>query len=574
MQSESDHPSKHSSGESEVFVPSTRALGDRFSVTPQDASILKRYVEEFQKADTETRKTILEKAMGELYATRPPNATFDKKEAKRKIRTWFYNHYSRPHRQLIKFTRKWSARNAFYHENKEEVMELAKKMSGGIPGSQAFLGALQDAMTSLWRKLSSEGQEPYVEIAKEWSEDKPPRDVQAKMAQAAFRGRIVRDFQTQLFKTCGMRSIVLVAYADKDGKPRAAMDDWNKVLDDGMSFSDFCPNWRNAMIWQEWMKYCRTSFAPGFNIQIQLPIPPYIYYIDHDQSIPIGRSKTLKTKVKLITDADGEPEIPSVTLEDGYSTKVVQTALRDYCHAHIRKLSLLSKHILGTVPYNTYELGFISGRKNATIPWSKLSRDPAAWIEEECFPVGFPWVDPSKLRLARVFQLLDHWRQRQKEGLIPLIWNPSCELLSNIDQPAHRVRNPQWTNRRRSNYDEPESDYSSEEEDFANEICGLHSPTVTPPLPPSPSPSPLCRNEETEQTFTPNTGESSRLPLSNISRPDTVQTRPQRPRGTPIVPTPYNDSDVPELKQGRLKRVVKVTHKARYTITVKQYTVI
>ncbi|KAH8984884.1 hypothetical protein EDB86DRAFT_2833346 [Lactarius hatsudake] len=323
MQSESDHPSKHSSGESEVSVPSTRALGDRFSVTPQDASILKRYVEEFQKADTETRKTILEKAMGELYATRPPNATFDKKEAKRKIRTWFYNHYSHPHRQLIKFTWKWSARNAFYHENKEEVMELAKKMSGGIPGSQAFLGALQDAMTSLWRELSSEGQEPYVEIAKEWSEDKPPRDVQAKMAQAAFRGRIVRDFQTQLFKTCGMRSIVLVAYADKDGKPRAAMDDWNKVLDDGMSFSDFCPNWRNAMIWQEWMKYCRTSFAP-----------------DLDQSITIGRSKTLKTKVKLITDADGEPEIPSVTLEDGYSTKVVQTALRDYCHAHILRVHL------------------------------------------------------------------------------------------------------------------------------------------------------------------------------------------------------------------------------------------
>jgi len=53
-------------------------------------------------------------------------------------------------------------------------------LSGGAPGSQAFLGALQDATTSLWKKLSSEEQEPYAEIAKEWSEDRPPRDIQAK----------------------------------------------------------------------------------------------------------------------------------------------------------------------------------------------------------------------------------------------------------------------------------------------------------------------------------------------------------------------------------------------------------
>ncbi|KAH9160442.1 hypothetical protein EDB89DRAFT_1914726 [Lactarius sanguifluus] len=141
------------------------------------------------------------------------------------------------------------------------------------------------------------------------------------------------------------------------------------------------------------------------------------------QSLPIGRSKMLKTKVKLITYADGEPEIPSVTLEDGYSTKVIQMALRDYCHAHI-------------LLYNIYELGFISGRKkkNATIPWSKLSHDPTAWIEEECCPVGFPWVDPSKLCLTLVFQLLDHWRQRRKEGLIPLIWNPSLCPESATDQ--------------------------------------------------------------------------------------------------------------------------------------------
>ncbi|KAI9432718.1 hypothetical protein H4582DRAFT_2083108 [Lactarius indigo] len=522
---QSDHLSGSSAGESEVSRPSIHALGDRFSITSQDARILKGYVEEFQNADTEIRKTILEKAMGELYTLRPPNSTFNKKMAKMKIRTWFYNHYSRPHRQLIKFTRKWSARNAFYHENKEEIMELAQSMSGGIPGSQAFLGALQDATTSLWKKLSIEEQEPYAEIAKEWSEDRPPRDIQAKMAQAKFRSRIVRDFQTQLFKTCGMRSIVLVAYADTDGRPRAAMDDWNKVLDDGMSFSDFCPDWRNASIWQEWMKYCRKCFVP-----------------ENDQGAHSGSSKVLRTKVKIVIDTDGEPDIPSVTPEDGYSAKTIQTVLRDYCNSHIR---------------------YVSRRKNATIPWSKLSSDPPTWIEEECYPLGFLWADPSKLRLVQVFQLLDHWRQRQREGLIPLIWNPSCELLANVDHPVQHIRNPKRTCRRSSKFNEPESDNQSEEEDFAKEIQALHSPSVTPPLPPSPSPSPFRRHKEIEQTSIPDVGESPHPPPSSISRPKSFQAHHRIQRGTPIRPATHFNSDPPELEQEPVKRVVKITHKAR-----------
>ncbi|KAI9434984.1 hypothetical protein H4582DRAFT_2059865 [Lactarius indigo] len=427
---QSDHLSGSSAGESE------------------DAHILKGYVEEFQKADTEIRKTILEKAMGELYTLRPPNSTFNKKVAK----------------MLIKFTRKWSARNAFYHENKEEIMELAQSMSGGIPGSQAFLGALQDATTSLWKKLSIEEQEPYAEIAKEWSEDRPPRDIQAKMAQAKFRSQIVRDFQTQLFKTCGMRSIVLVAYADTDGRPRAAMDDWNKVLDDGMSFSDFCPDWRNASIWQEWMKYCRKCFVP-----------------ENDQGAHSGRSKVLRTKVKIVIDTDGEPDIPSVTPEDGYSAKTIQTVLRDYCNSHI----LLN---------------------NISVPVARPL---------EAMPEG--GVDPTNLE--------------------PVL--------------------------RSSKFNEPESDNQSEEEDFAKEIQALHSPSVTPPLPPSPSPSPFCRNEEIEQTSIPDIGESPHPPPSSISRPTSFQAHHRIQRGTPIRPATHFNSDPPELEQEPVKRVVKITHKAR-----------
>ena len=49
---------------------------------------------------------------------------------------------------------------------------------------------------------------------------------------------------------------------------------------------------------------------------------------------------------------------------------------------------------------------------------------------EECYPEGFAWADPSKIHKSEVFRLLDHWRQREKDGLTPLIWNRACELFN------------------------------------------------------------------------------------------------------------------------------------------------
>jgi hypothetical protein len=58
-----------------------------------------------------------------------------------KIQKWFYNHYTSPKRHYTKFTRKWSARNAFYQMNHEEVLDCAKEDSGtrksGLLGSTA-----------------------------------------------------------------------------------------------------------------------------------------------------------------------------------------------------------------------------------------------------------------------------------------------------------------------------------------------------------------------------------------------------------------------------------------------------
>ncbi len=58
----------------------------------------------------------------------------------------------------------------------------AEEMSGAPPGSRAFLGSLQDATSKLWRRLSEEEQELYASLAKKWSDNAPPPNVQARCA--------------------------------------------------------------------------------------------------------------------------------------------------------------------------------------------------------------------------------------------------------------------------------------------------------------------------------------------------------------------------------------------------------
>jgi hypothetical protein len=63
---------------------------------------------------------------------------------------------------------------------RDEVMMEAEEMSGALPGSQAFLGSLQDATTRLWTRLPLEEQDVFANLARKWSEEAPPPDIQAR----------------------------------------------------------------------------------------------------------------------------------------------------------------------------------------------------------------------------------------------------------------------------------------------------------------------------------------------------------------------------------------------------------
>ncbi|KAH9007560.1 hypothetical protein EDB84DRAFT_1447435 [Lactarius hengduanensis] len=511
MESEQSSTDTPSDSEHSSDAPIDHPL-EGFKLTPQDVHVLKGYLEDFEPADTQTRNRILEKAMGDVYRLRPANSAFNKKDAKQKIRKWFYNHYSAPHHQIIKLTRKWSARNAFYQAKREDIMRLAKDISSGDPGSQDFFGALQDATTELWKELPIEEQERYADMPKEWSENAPPKGIQAKMASAGIRGRIVRDFQTQLFKTCGVRCIVLIASEKEDGTPQVALDEWNSRLDDGENFTDFFPEWRNTELWKKWKKYSRRCFAT-----------------DGDQTAEKDRSKTFKAPIPITTNRNGLPEVPSITKGDSINTKVVQTTLRNYCTAHIRS---------------------ISGKAKATVPWAKVATNPTAWIHEECYPSGFPWADPSKIKVGDVFSLLDHWRQRKRDGLLPLIWNPSCELLSDAVQKPKQVRNPTHGLR-----DSPSdrSDDGDEEEDYSRELAKISGHRQD-----TPTPSPHVSQRMLTTPEPENIGEASNV-SSSSQAPQPVQ---QRNQGLGVSESEDNPNDQPSHHHQLGKRQVKVTDRA------------
>ncbi|KAI9445609.1 hypothetical protein BJY52DRAFT_1228832 [Lactarius psammicola] len=264
----------------------------------------------------------------------------------------------------------------------------AEQMSGARPGSQAFLGSLQDTTTKIWSTLSAEDQQRYSNLATRWSDDAPPPHIQARMA-SSMSGKIIRDFQAQLFKTCGIRCVVLTAHEHENGSIITGIIALTGKM---LHFSE---NGRN-------MLRCVSEEVMSTLLRRATP-------------------KQSNLRFPFISNPMGAPDIPAITDADRYNAKAVQAVLRDYITTHIR---------------------YVSGKKKATIPWAKLSQDPSSWIKPECVSDGFQWADPSKLRIGDVFDLLNHWRQRKQDCLEPLIWVLSCPLLKDVEQPSKHRQAP------------------------------------------------------------------------------------------------------------------------------------
>ena len=140
----------------------------------------------------------------------------------------------------MKFTCKWSTRSAFFQLNHDDIIKRTVETSGIQPGKPGFLGALQRETTATLDALPPGVLNDYVKYAKEWTTKTPPHDVQSRSLNliscmfctdrflyhrmaTSMRKRIIHDFQSQLFKTCGIRTLVLTAYEGEDQELKVGM---------------------------------------------------------------------------------------------------------------------------------------------------------------------------------------------------------------------------------------------------------------------------------------------------------------------------------------------------------------
>ena len=150
----------------------------------------------------------------------------------------------------------------------------------------------------------------------------------------------------------------------------------------------------------------------------------YIYISDDIEGLPKDRLKNDEENVPIPVDSDGRPHLPNATDYDQKGVKILQTMVQEYCTKHIHKNCSNYLFI-----YDIAILEYVSGKTNAKISWARVAASPSTWIEPECTPEGFEWADPSKIRIANIFLLLQHWREQQRQRLAPLIWASTCPLL-------------------------------------------------------------------------------------------------------------------------------------------------
>ena len=123
---------------------------------------------------------------------------------------------------------------------------------------------------------------------------------------------------------------------------------------------------------------------------------------------------------------------------------------------------------------NTYEkmvVGNVTGKKHVHIPWGRLIKE---LFKKTCYLKHFNWRDPSKIRIAKTFKLIDHWRDRISRGREPLIWVKTSALFKDVQGGSRQARaihpgGPVVQESSEENFDLPSSSDEEEEDECPDE---------------------------------------------------------------------------------------------------------
>ncbi|KAG1725115.1 hypothetical protein EDB19DRAFT_1915230 [Suillus lakei] len=146
-----------------------------------------------------------------------------------------------------------------YQQKCEEVLKWIKDKSGAKPGGPGIFKHYQVSVKRVMAELSNNELEKAKETAEEWSNNFPPPEIQAQVA-CKKRPVYMEHFSKQIWKQCGMRVFVMLAWKNEQGEVLFRMHDDNEVLGDGYSFMKM-KDWEDIQpVWQE---YIQKQFSAG-----------------------------------------------------------------------------------------------------------------------------------------------------------------------------------------------------------------------------------------------------------------------------------------------------------------------
>ncbi|KAL4075249.1 hypothetical protein V8B97DRAFT_2022252 [Scleroderma yunnanense] len=240
---------------------------------------------------------------------------------------------------------------------KKKDINLVLEKAGIKQGSAQMIKWYQKAVDKVMEILTEEEKAEAEELAKEWNKQHPPLDVQAKNAEKKGQ-QYAKEFAKEMWKWCGARVVVMVAWKDNHGEVMVTVHDFNDELGDGRCFPEL------EHCWQKFTQYSRITFNT-----------------DDD-----GKESNTNNKPRnLVRKSKARPQVSLPTHDDGM----------------LYIPSILDMHVL--------EMKDIM-RAFVTFHYSAIAGNTSTYIASKYLPCDVTFKEPTHLTQDEVTRMLELWR--------------------------------------------------------------------------------------------------------------------------------------------------------------------
>ncbi|KAI6000135.1 hypothetical protein F5J12DRAFT_894896 [Pisolithus orientalis] len=327
---------------------------------PDELQILQDGLNDWKEADTNKRASLM-KGMWNKIKWLDANKSLKQNEWNRKwtaIKNWMYNNsQSHAWKALVKYGSKWMALKVIKLQCKKDIQQVLVK-ARIHPRTSAMIKHYQPAV------------QKAAHLAKGWNERKLPPKAQAEVATSKGQ-KYAKQFVYDMWKQCGMRVVIMLAWKDKEGKVMVGVNDFNDELGNGELYSD----WED--LHGKWSAYAKKAFGANGAEDGSRE--------DEASQTTVKVQKGKKwSQFSLSTNDNGMPILPN--LLDLWTPE-----LKDI----MRVLGLWED--------------------KCSVPWAAIADNWASYVSSKYLPPNIPFKEPTRLTHHELIKTLEFWKEQQQE---------------------------------------------------------------------------------------------------------------------------------------------------------------